>query len=77
MRIESRSLLELSAAEKWGDGGGVRSVMPASGVERLRWLRAVRCGKIRGIGCFLLLSAVVDASQVAFTSGSSSRGEVG
>ena len=33
--------LELPIAEKWGDGGGVSSVMPASGVERLCRLRAV------------------------------------
>ena len=33
--------LELSSAEKWGDDSGVCSVMPASGIEMLCWLRAV------------------------------------
>ena len=41
MRVKLCSELELSSAEKWGDDGGVRCVMPASGTEGLCWLRAV------------------------------------
>ena len=41
MQVKSHSHLDPPAAVKWGDGGGVSSVMPASGVERLCWLRAV------------------------------------
>ena len=41
VRVKSCSELELSSAEKWGDDGGIRSVMPARGIERLCWLRAV------------------------------------